>query len=165
MIHQNYMKNLSNLTAPTCLGWEWISVFSIIIGCQGMSWSVQLMSLISVTFVLERFPKWFVLIWYKQLFKLPLSDMRIITISSWSSSLIDRYRKENPGTLVGMPGRYQGLNGGVILMDLNKIRQSKLYKLVFVGKKSIIIMMIYSWWLPTFPHPDIFWVREASKKW
>ena len=42
---------------------------------------------------------------------------------------LSRYRKENPGTLVGMPGRYQGLNTGVILMDLNKIRRSSLYRL------------------------------------
>ena len=41
---------------------------------------------------------------------------------------LSRYRKENPGTLVGMPGRYQGLNTGVILMDLDKIRQSRLYR-------------------------------------
>ena len=41
---------------------------------------------------------------------------------------LSRYRKENPGTLVGMPGRHQGLNTGVILMDLDKIRQSRLYR-------------------------------------
>ena len=41
----------------------------------------------------------------------------------------NRYRNENPGTLVGMPGKYQGLNSGVALLDLNKMRRSDMYKL------------------------------------
>ena len=49
---------------------------------------------------------------------------------------LSRYRKENPGTLVGMPGRYQGLNTGVILMDLDRIRQSSLYRFGTVKDKK-----------------------------
>ena len=39
-----------------------------------------------------------------------------------------RYRIEKPGTRVGMPGRFQGLNIGVMLYKLDKIRKSSLYR-------------------------------------
>ena len=37
------------------------------------------------------------------------------------------YRDLNPDTKVGQPGKYQGLNTGVVLMDLEKMRQSDFY--------------------------------------
>ena len=43
-----------------------------------------------------------------------------------------------------MPGRYQGLNSGVVLMDLNKIRQSDLYKLGSVEDRQTIALTWFS---------------------
>ena len=37
------------------------------------------------------------------------------------------YRALNPHTKVGQPGKFQGLNTGVVLMDLDKMRRSQLY--------------------------------------
>ena len=56
---------------------------------------------------------------------------------------LSRYRKENPGTLVGMPGRYQGLNTGVILMDLDRIRQSSIYRFGTVKDKKPFVAAHY----------------------
>merc|ERR1719273_2923539 len=37
------------------------------------------------------------------------------------------YRKNNPGTKVGEPGRFQGFNTGVVLYHLGNMRRSHLY--------------------------------------
>jgi hypothetical protein len=37
------------------------------------------------------------------------------------------YRKQNPGTNIGLPGRRQGLNTGVVLFHLERMRGSRLY--------------------------------------
>ena len=37
------------------------------------------------------------------------------------------YRALNPHTKVGQPGKFQGLNTGVVLMDLDKMRKNQLY--------------------------------------
>lgn len=48
------------------------------------------------------------------------------------------YRNKNPGTRVGepKPNGLQGFNSGVLLMDLNKLRSSKLYNSL-LNKKSM----------------------------
>ena len=41
---------------------------------------------------------------------------------------VPSYRGDNPDTLVGMPGRFQGLNTGVMLLNLERMRKSSQYK-------------------------------------
>ena len=73
---------------------------------------------------------------------------------------LSRSRKENPGTLVGMPGRYQGLNTGVILMDLDQIRQSSLYRLGSVEEEKPFEAAYYSL---TQILPQSEWHSRASQ--
>ena len=41
---------------------------------------------------------------------------------------VPSYRGDNQDTLVGMPGRFQGLNTGVMLLNLERMRKSSQYK-------------------------------------
>ena len=43
------------------------------------------------------------------------------------SSLFYRYFKLHPKSEIGSPGRYQGLNVGVLLLRLDRMRKSKSY--------------------------------------
>jgi hypothetical protein len=40
-----------------------------------------------------------------------------------------RYRSSHPDTELGLPGRFQGLNVGVLLLRLDRMRRSQLYNL------------------------------------
>lgn len=42
-------------------------------------------------------------------------------------SFLGKYVSENPNTKIGLPGEKQGFNTGVVLFDLNKMRNSALY--------------------------------------
>ena len=51
-----------------------------------------------------------------------------VTQSPYYFSFFKSYKKIDPGTHIGGPGRYQGLNTGVLLLDLEKMRKSVLYQ-------------------------------------
>ena len=48
------------------------------------------------------------------------------------------YRELNPGTHVGDPGRFQGFNTGVVLFNLDRMRQSELYNSLVENKNGMV---------------------------
>jgi len=53
---------------------------------------------------------------------------------------LELYRKQNPGTHIGQPGRYQGLNTGVVLYNLARMRESKEWQ-NYLDKKNVAKLM------------------------
>ena len=51
-----------------------------------------------------------------------------VTQSPYYFTYFKQFKTTNPDTHIGGPGRYQGLNTGVLLLDLEKMRKSTLYK-------------------------------------
>ena len=51
-----------------------------------------------------------------------------VTQSPYYFTFFKSYKQIQPDTHIGKPGRYQGLNTGVLLLDLEKMRKSKLYQ-------------------------------------
>jgi lipopolysaccharide biosynthesis glycosyltransferase len=51
-----------------------------------------------------------------------------VTQSPFYFTFFKYYKKLNPNTHIGQAGRYQGLNTGVLLLDLEKMRASQSYQ-------------------------------------
>jgi len=53
---------------------------------------------------------------------------------------LELYRKQNPGTHIGQPGRYQGLNTGVVLYNLARMRESEEWQ-NYLDKENVAKLM------------------------
>lgn len=54
-----------------------------------------------------------------------------------------RYIKKRPGTKVGTPGRFQGVNIGVLMLDLDGIRASDTYE--YLLSRDGVEEMVYKY--------------------
>ena len=78
------------------------------------------------------------------------------------------YLKEHPDTPLGLPGKKQGFNTGVVLFNLDKMRYSKLYNSYMTPKMVDVLSKKYKYkmslgdqdWFTNmgFEHPDLFYV-------
>lgn len=48
------------------------------------------------------------------------------------------YREQNPGTHIGEPGRFQGLNTGVVLFDFEKMRANKDFNRMIMNHEGMV---------------------------
>lgn len=85
---------------------------------------------------------------------------------------LERYRKANPGTKLGSPGRYQGFNTGVVLYRLDRMRASSLYNSYLNSKQVTMLQEKFKYKISLaeqdfftnlgYVHPEMFQVLPCQ---
>ncbi|XP_023325649.1 uncharacterized protein LOC111699261 isoform X2 [Eurytemora carolleeae] len=82
------------------------------------------------------------------------------------------YRKKNPGTVFGQPGRYQGFNTGVVLYRFDRMRENEVYNSFLTREKVNFLIQKFGFQISLaeqdfftnlgFIHPELFHILPCT---